>query len=207
LTLWLLDFLVLPVLSTILGFKDDGSLVERLRRRDPQAMGDLYDRYGKIAFSVIYRIVRNQSTAEDLLQETFLRVWNRVQAFDQEKGSLGPWVLTVARNRAIDYLRSLDGRMSKNAFDIERMESPAVFSTLESDLLNMDRIKTLRGAFDKLNANQRMVIELAYFEGLSQSEMAERLKQPLGTVKTWVRSALKALRDELGEERGGALAS
>jgi RNA polymerase sigma-70 factor (ECF subfamily) len=206
LIIWLIDFLVLPVLSAILGFKDDGSLVERLRRRDPEAMGDLYDRYGKVAFSIIYRIVRNQSTAEDLLQETFLRVWNRVQAFDQEKGSLGPWVLTVARNRAIDYLRSLDGRMSKNAFDIERMESPAVFSNLENDLLNMDRIKSLRGAFDKLNANQRMVIELAYFEGLSQSEMAERLKQPLGTVKTWVRSALKALRDELGEQ-GGALAS
>ena len=204
--IWLIDFFVLPVLSTILGFKDDGSLVERLRRRDPEAMGDLYDRYGKVAFSIIYRIVRNQSTAEDLLQETFLRVWNRVQAFDQEKGSLGPWVLTVARNRAIDYLRSLDGRMSRNAFDIERMESPAVFSNLENDLLNMDRIKCVRGAFDKLNANQRMVIELAYFEGLSQSEMAERLKQPLGTVKTWVRSALKALRDELGEQ-GGALAS
>lgn len=197
--LWLLDILVLPFLSTVLRFKDDGGLVERLRRRDPDAMGELYDRYGKLAFSVIYRIVRNQSTAEDLLQETFLRVWNRVQAFDQEKGALGPWVLTVARNRAIDYLRSVDGRMAKNAFDLERMESPGVFANLENEILSADRMNHLRGAFDKLNPNQRMVIELAYFEGLSQTEMADRMKQPLGTVKTWVRSALKTLREELGE--------
>jgi RNA polymerase sigma-70 factor, ECF subfamily len=194
---WLFDLLVLPLLTTVLRFKDDDSLVARLQRRDPEAMGDLYDRYGKVAFSVIYRIVRNQSTAEDLLQESFLRVWNRVHAFDQDKGSLGPWVLTVARNRAIDYLRSVDGRMSKNAFDIERMESPGGFAEIETSILNRDQIEHLKGAFDKLSPNQRMVIELAYFEGLSQSEMADRLKQPLGTVKTWVRSALKTLRDEL----------
>ena len=129
-----------------------------------------------------------------------MRIWNRVQAFDQDKGALGPWVLTVARNRAIDYVRSLDGRMAKNAFEIDRLENPAAFSNLETEILNMDRAKHLRAAFDKLNPNQRMVIELAYFEGMSQTEMAERLKQPLGSVKTWVRSALKALRDELGQE-------
>jgi RNA polymerase sigma-70 factor (ECF subfamily) len=201
---WILDALFLPLLSTVLRFKDDGSLIDRLRRRDPDAMGELYDRFGKVAFSVIFRIVRNQSTAEDLLQETFLRVWNRVHAFDQDKGSLGPWVLTVARNRAIDYLRSVDGRMAKNAFDIERTETPGLFSDLETEILSNDRIQHIRNAFDKLNPNQRMVIELAYFEGLSQSEMADRLKQPLGTVKTWVRSALKALRDELGEQEAVA---
>ncbi len=201
--IWLIDFL-LPFLSTVLRFKDDGALVERLRRRDPDAMGELYDRYGKLAFSVIYRIVRNQSTAEDLLQETFLRVWNRVQAFDQDKGALGPWILTVARNRAIDYLRSLDGRMAKSSLDIEKMESPRVFNDLETQIFDKDRMQNLRGAFDKLNPNQRMVIELAYFEGLSQTEMADRMKQPLGTVKTWVRGALKALRDEIGSQEAVA---
>lgn len=201
---WLLDALILPLLSTVLRLQDDGSLIDRLRRRDPDAMGELYDRYGKVAFSVIFRIVRNQSTAEDLLQETFLRVWNRVHAFDQEKGSLGPWVLTVARNRAIDYLRSVDGRMAKNAFDIERTETPGLFSDLESEILSNARIQHIRSAFDKLNPNQRMVIELAYFEGMSQSEMADRLKQPLGTIKTWVRSALKSLRDELGKQEAVA---
>lgn len=200
---WFVHFL-LPFLSTILRFKDDGALVERLRRRDPDAMGELYDRYGKLAFSVIFRVVRNQSTAEDLLQETFLRVWNRVQAFDGEKGALGPWILTVARNRAIDYLRSLDGRMAKSSLEIEKMETPRVFSDMESKLFDKDRIENLKGAFEKLNPNQRMVIELAYFEGLSQSEMAEKMNQPLGTVKTWVRSALKALRDEIGAQEAVA---
>jgi RNA polymerase sigma-70 factor, ECF subfamily len=202
--LWLMDVLLLPLLSTVLRFKDDAALIDRLRRRDPDAMGELYDRYGKLAFSVIFRIVRNQSTAEDLLQETFLRVWNRVQAFDADKGALGPWIITVARNRAIDYLRSLDGRMAKSSLEIEKMESPRVFSNIESELFDKDRMASLRGAFDKLTANQRMVIELAYFEGLSQSEMAERMKQPLGTVKTWVRAALKALRDEIGAQEAVA---
>jgi RNA polymerase sigma-70 factor, ECF subfamily len=200
---WLIDFL-LPFLSSILRFKEDGPLVERLRRRDPDAMGELYDRYGKLAFSVIFRIVRNQSTAEDLLQETFLRVWNRVQAFDAEKGALGPWILTVARNRAIDYLRSLDGRMAKSSLEIEKMETPRIFNDMESQLFDKDRIQNLKGAFEKLNPNQRMVIELAYFEGLSQTEMAEKMNQPLGTVKTWVRSALKALRDEIGAQEAVA---
>jgi RNA polymerase sigma-70 factor, ECF subfamily len=200
---WLID-LLLPFLSAILRFKDDGALVERLRRRDPDAMGELYDRYGKLAFSVIFRVVRNQSTAEDLLQETFLRVWNRVQAFDGEKGALGPWILTVARNRAIDYLRSVDGRMAKSSLEIEKMETPRVFSDMETKLFDKDRIENLKGAFEKLNPNQRMVIELAYFEGLSQSEMAEKMNQPLGTVKTWVRSALKALRDEIGSQEAVA---
>jgi RNA polymerase sigma-70 factor (ECF subfamily) len=105
----------------------------------------------------------------------------------------------VARNRAIDYLRSVDGRMSQSSFDLEKMEQPALFSDFENEILNIDRVRILRDAFEKLTPNQRIVLELAYYEGLSQTEMAERMKQPLGTVKTWVRGALKALREELGE--------
>src|SRR5271156_2784923 len=100
------------LLQVLLRYKDDGDLARRLKAREPQAMSDLYDRYGRIAYSLIYRVVRNGAAAEDLVQETFLRVWNRVQSFDQERGALGPWIMTVARNRAIDYLRSLDGKMS-----------------------------------------------------------------------------------------------
>jgi RNA polymerase sigma-70 factor (ECF subfamily) len=194
---------ILPValgyglLQVLLRFKDDADLARRLKAREPHAMSDLYDRYGRIAFSLIYRIVRNTAAAEDLVQETFLRVWNRAQSFDQQRGSLGPWILTVARNRAIDYLRSIDGRMSASTLELDRLENPALFSDFEDSALTMDRTRRLKSAFEKLSPNQRMVIELAYFEGLSQTEMAERMKQPLGTVKTWVRSALKALREEL----------
>lgn len=89
--------------------------------------------------------------------------------------------------------------MTQNAFQLEDREHPALFADLERDILNSDRARVLRKAFERLSANQKTVIELAYFEGLSQTEMAERLKQPLGTIKTWVRTALQLLRAEMGE--------
>jgi RNA polymerase sigma-70 factor (ECF subfamily) len=142
-------------------------------------------------------VVRDTGVAEDLVQETFLRVWNRVQGFNAEKGSIGPWLLAVARNRAIDYLRSATGRQ-RNALEFEESEHPALYTDMERDLLLADKARRVKAAMQKLSPNQRQAIELAYFEGLSQTEMAERMGQPLGTVKTWVRTALKNLRDELG---------
>lgn len=180
--------------------KSEADLIDRLKRRDPDAMRDLYDKYGRLVYSVIFRVVKEAGIAEDLAQETFLRVWNRVQFFDRDKGALGPWILAVARNRAIDHLRSLDARMALRSTDLEGpFEQPEAFQNLERDILNSDRARTLREAFAKLSPHQRQVIELAYYEGLSQSEMAERIQQPLGTVKTWVRTALKTLRNELEE--------
>jgi len=190
----------LPLLFAIYAGEDDRNLAERLKRRESSVMGELYDRYGKLAFSLIYRIVRDIGVAEDLVQETFLRVWNRAQGFDAERGALGPWLLAVARNRAIDYVRSSGGRMTRGALELEAAEHPAVFVNFEAEVLSQDRARRVRGALGRLNENQRHVIELAYFEGLSQSEMAERMGQPLGTVKTWVRTALKNLRDDLGEK-------
>ena len=196
---WLPPVLAYGVLQVLLRFKDDAELARRLKARDPHAMSDLYDRYGRLAYSLIYRVVRNGAVAEDLVQETFLRVWNRVQSFDPQRGALGPWILTVARHRAIDYLRSVDGRMSSGALELDKLENPAMFSDFENSAISIDRARRLKTAFQKLTPQQRMVIELAYYEGLSQSEMADRMKQPLGTVKTWVRSALKILRDDLAE--------
>jgi RNA polymerase sigma-70 factor, ECF subfamily len=186
----------LPLLFAVFA-EGDAELVRRLQKRDPQALGELYDKYGRLAFSLIYRIVRDVGTAEDLVQETFLRVWNRSQGFDGDRGALGGWLLAVARNRAIDYLRSADGKM-RNAVELEETEHPSLYMDLEKEVLNSDRTRHLRQAMEKLNANQRNAIELAYFEGLSQTEIAERLGQPLGTVKTWVRMALKNLREALG---------
>jgi RNA polymerase sigma-70 factor, ECF subfamily len=191
--------LALGILQVFLRLAEDPSLVRRLKAHEPKAMNDLYDRYGRVAYSLIYRIVGNSSTAEDLVQETFLRVWNRVQSFDAERGALGAWVLTVARNRAIDYLRSVDGRMEASAIQLDHLERPGIFAKLDATALAIDRVRRLKSAFEKLTPAQRQVIELAYYEGMSQTEMAERLKQPLGTVKTWTRSALKILRDELAE--------
>jgi len=175
--------ILLPILMAVHAGEDDTSLVARMQRRDPDALAELYDRYAGIA--------------EDLVQETFLRVWNRVHGFDAQKGSIGPWLLAVARNRAIDYLRSAGGR-ERNALEFEETDHPALYCDMEKDILSSDKARRVKSAVEKLSPNQRQVIELAYFEGLSQTEMAERMGQPLGTVKTWVRAALKNLRDELG---------
>ena len=191
--------LALALLQVALRFKDDSDLARRLRGRDAGAMRELYDRYGRLVYSLILRVVRNSGAAEDLVQETFLRVWNRMQAFDPERGALGPWVLTVARNRAIDYLRSTDGRMAAGALELDRLEHPGQYCDFDDRALSVDRARRLKEAFEKLTPNQKTVVELAYYEGLSQTEMAERMQQPLGTVKTWVRSALKVLREQLTE--------
>ena len=188
---------LLPILMAVHGVEDDTSLVARMQRRDPSALAELYDRYGRVTFSLIVRVVRDAGIAEDLVQETFLRVWNRVHGFDAQKGSIGPWLLAVARNRAIDYLRSAGGR-ERNAVEFEETDHPALYCDMERELLTSDKVRRVKTAVEKLPPNHREVIELAYFEGLSQTEMAERMGQPLGTVKTWVRAALKTLRDELG---------
>jgi RNA polymerase sigma-70 factor (ECF subfamily) len=177
----------------------DEILVRRLQARDPDAMKDLYDRFGKLAWSVILSIVRDAAIAEDLVQETFLRAWNRVHGFEASRGALGPWLLAIARNRAIDHVRSRNHRKDRCVDELDATEHPALFLDMESAILNAKHASALRNAIAKLNVNQRKVIELAYYEGLSQTEMAERMGQPLGTVKTWVRTALKNLRDELGE--------
>ena len=188
---------LLPLLLALRIAEGDADLVARLQRRDPQALADLYDRYGRLVYALILRVVHDRGIAEDLVQETFLRVWNRVQGFEAGKGSIGPWLLAVARNRSIDYLRSAGGR-ERNVLELDETVHPALASEIESALLDSDRLRRVRVAMGKLTAQQRQAIELAYFEGLSQTEMAVRMGQPLGTVKTWVRTALRSLRDELG---------
>jgi RNA polymerase sigma-70 factor, ECF subfamily len=191
------SMMLLPLILAIHAGPADAELVERLQRRDPQALGELYDRYGRIVYSLILRVVRDTGIAEDLVQETFLRVWNRVQGFDATQGAIGPWLMAVARNRAIDYLRSKSGR-ERNAVEFAETDHPSLYTDMEHDLLISDKARRVKAAMEKLQPNQRQVLELAYFEGLSQTEMAERMGQPLGTVKTWVRAALKNLRDDLG---------
>lgn len=190
------SFLLLALAATVLRYSEDGDLARRLKERDSNVIGELYDRYGRIAYTLILRIVRDQAVAEDLVQESFLRIWNRAQAFDAERGALGPWILTVARNQALDYIRSVQGRVWSGMVSADN-EHPGVFRDWEGDMLDGVRLDQVRTALAKLNGNQRQVIELAYFEGLSHTEMAEKLNQPLGTVKTWIRTALKTLRDEL----------
>jgi len=185
------------LLALEMSGQHDEELAKRLQQRDPQAMADLYDRFGRLVYSVILAIVRDAGVAEDLVQETFLRVWNRMNAFEAGKGALGPWLLAIARNRAIDYIRSVQSRMQRNTYEFDAREHPSLFVDMEKDVLNSDSARSIRKALEKLTENQRKVIELAYYEGLSQTEMAERMGQPVGTVKTWVRTALQLLREDM----------
>ena len=116
---------------------------------------------------------------------------------DPDKGAMGPWLLAVARNVAIDYLRSSAGR-ERNAVELDETGHAPLYREMEAGILISDQARRVKAAMDKLAPNYRTVMELAYFEGLSQSEMSVRMGQPLGTIKTWVRAALQCLRDELG---------
>jgi RNA polymerase sigma-70 factor (ECF subfamily) len=137
-----------------------------------------------------------------VVQETFLRVWNGVAGFDAERGAFEPWLLSIAHNCAIDYHRS-SGR-ERNAVEWKETDHPSLYVYMERDILASDNVRAIRTALLTLPPRRREVIELAYFEGLTQTEIAERMGRRLGTVKTWVRMALKNLRDEL--ERGGSVA-
>ena len=190
--------MILPLILALYAGPEDAALIGRLKRRDPQALAELYDRYGRMAYSLVLRVVRDRAIAEDLVQEAFLRVWNRVHSIDSERGAIGPWLLAIARNRAIDYLRSAAGRDRNSAVELDETDHAPVYREMEAGLLASDQVRRVKAAMEKLAPNQRIVVELAYFEGLSQSEMSAKMGQPLGTIKTWVRTALQSLRNELG---------
>lgn len=177
----------------------DEQLARRLQTRDPGAMTELYDRYAKLVWSLIVAIVRDTAAAEDLTEETFLRVWNRVHAFDAGRGAIGPWLLAIARNLAIERLRSRNARMDRGAADLDIREHPFLFVDMEREVLNADHPKAIRSAMAKLSPDRRKAIELAYYEGLSQAQIAERLGEPPEAVKTWLRAATKQIREELGQ--------
>jgi RNA polymerase sigma-70 factor (ECF subfamily) len=182
------------LLAVEISGENDEDLARRLRDREPRAMTELYDRFGRLAYSVILNIVRDSAIAEDLVQETFLRAWTRIRAFDAARGALGPWLLAIARNRAIDYVRSLQSRIERTSVEFDPADHPQLFNDMERGILNDQHAKLLKKALANLSENQRKVIELAYYEGLSQTEMAEKLGEPLGTIKTWTRTALRELR-------------
>ena len=178
----------------------DSDLIQRISRRDPDGLASAYDRYGPVAFALFMRITRDRSVAEDLLQELFMRVWNRARDFDPNKGALGVWIISIARNMAIDHIRSAQARFSNRLRPIENIDPHAIPGRLGDPESMLDRARAVKTALSNLNKNERTVLELAYFEGCSQTEIAERLKEPLGTVKTWMRTALGRLRSAMRAE-------
>jgi RNA polymerase sigma-70 factor (ECF subfamily) len=182
----------------------DRALLQRIVARDERAVAELYDRHNRLVFSVIWRILRSQADAEDVLQDTFVRVWTRAETYDVSLGSPTTWLTRIARNRALDRLRaqraraSVDGQAPEKDTTREIQEAVAAVSD-RPDVRTEDAALTaaLRGAVARLPETQRVLIEAAYFEGYTHQELAERLGLPLGTVKTRIRAGLQALRAQM----------
>ncbi len=172
----------------------ESELIEKLHARDADAIAVAYDRYGHLAYALFVRVTRDQSAAEDLVQELFLRVWNKGRGFDPEKGTLGVWIMSIARNIAIDHVRSAHTRFQTRVRPIDQTDQLSFSYKPKEPELILDNAKAVRQAFSELTSNQRRVLEMAYFEGFSQSEIAANLQEPLGTVKSWMRSAMGRLR-------------
>jgi RNA polymerase sigma-70 factor (ECF subfamily) len=176
---------------------DDIRLLKRIAAGDHAAIGELYDRYSAVMFGVIMRILRSRSDAEEVLQEVFMRVWSRAEMYDDRLGAPAPWLVRIARNRAIDRLRATrsvavldeaDARDGQPGTDASAMPTPEVLA------VTSQTSQTVRSALAVLPPEQRTLIEAAFYEGYTHSELADRFGLPLGTVKTRIRTGMRTLR-------------
>ena len=163
-----------------------------------KAFEELYDRHNAMLWSIVLRIVGKAPEAEEVLQDAWLQVWRSAGTYQPSRGTVVGWLLTLARSRAIDRLRSLMSRQSAEAS--ERIEPPARTSEPPVEMARVQVQEQVAAALSALPTQQREVLQLAYFTGLSQSEIAARLGAPLGTVKSWTRQALSRLRDLVPQE-------
>jgi len=178
----------------------DEELMPLIGEKDPDAFEVFYDRHGGAAYSLAYRIVGERAAAEDVTQEAFISIWRSGARYDQARGSVRSWMLGIVRNRAIDALRSKSGRAPKLTFDDEAiLEQRPAEGLTDDEALRRETASEVRGALEELPGDQSKVIQLAYFGGFSQSEIAEMLGIPLGTVKGRMRLGLEKIRGQLAE--------
>lgn len=170
---------------------DEGELVEMLRSQDRKAFNYLYDNYSDALYGVVLKVVRTEETAQDLLQEIFVKIWKNITQYDVGKGRLFTWMLNIARNTSIDYLRV-------NRPEIQDIESAVYWVEEHQEIYNDLDAKELREIVSQLKPEQQTLIEMVYWGGYTHEETAQRLEMPLGTVKTRVRSALRDLRKYFG---------
>jgi RNA polymerase sigma-70 factor (ECF subfamily) len=172
-------------------------LIQQTANGDREAFSQLYDRFSSLVFTLAMRMLRARSDAEDLLQEIFVQIWRQAENYTEERGSPEAWIINMARSRAIDKIRSI--RRTEKSFVLT--DDPARAQTSESvqsPAAESEVRLSMTSALANLPENQRRVLELAYFDGLTQSEIADRLGEPLGTVKTRMRSGIQRLREIFG---------
>lgn len=178
----------------------DREAVARVAAGDADALAELYDRHARPIYSLVLRIVGDEGDAEDVVQEVFAQAWHQAARYDRARGAVGAWLLTIARTRAIDRLRARKARPDNAAAD-ERVliMVPGQEPAQDELVFDHERVARVRAALESLPLLQRVAVELAYYEGLTHTEIAVRLAQPLGTIKTRIRLGLLKLRDALTE--------
>jgi RNA polymerase sigma-70 factor, ECF subfamily len=178
-----------------LAHLSDEALVALVARADEEALAELYDRFGRIAYGLALRIVRDPALAEDAVQEGFLAVWRSAARFVAERAKASTWILTLVHRRAVDLVRREAPRRTE---PLEAVHHAAADDTEDEAWLRLQRAH-VRDALERLPDQQREALELAYFGGFTQSELADRLGEPLGTIKSRMFSGLARLREHLGE--------
>jgi RNA polymerase sigma-70 factor (ECF subfamily) len=187
-----------------LDARADEDLMRQVAEGDPAAFGVIYDRHSTAAYSLAYRMAGRKSAADDIVQEAFLSLWRAAGRYDERRGSVRTFILGIVHNRSIDALRRAtvhDSRRSSDEGIEERFAAP---ERTDAEVARRDEAAGVRDALNGLPADQQKVIELAYFGGFSQTEIADMIDAPLGTVKGRMRLGLEKLRTALGEEAGTA---
>jgi RNA polymerase sigma-70 factor, ECF subfamily len=175
----------------------DAALMRRLLQRDVGAFEELYDRHSRLVYALVLRILQQAATAEEVVQDVFLQLWRNTAPYDGSRGPFIPWLLTVARSRALDQLRLKSERQRRREDQTDELPPLIAIPDFEGSLDEKRRATRVRELMNSLNPQQKRAIELAYFEGLSHSEIANALKEPLGTVKSWIRNGLLRLKEGL----------
>ena len=198
------------LLAALAGFRpesaeaqaEDRACLGRLSSGDGDAAASLYDRHARAIYSLVLRILDDEGDAEDVVQEVFAQAWRQAARYDPSRGAVGAWLLVMARTRAIDKRRARRARSGPQTVDDRAIEEmPSGAADAASQVIDAEQARRIQRALGELPLLQRLAIELAYYEGLTQREIADRLEEPLGTVKTRIRLGLLKLRETLAEVR------
>lgn len=184
---------------------DDAAVVSRMANGDETALAALYDQWMQLVYSLAMHLLRDADEAEDVVEETFWQAWQRASTYDASRGTVRSWLLTIARSRSLDRLRSRQRQRDESVLGADQLSAIAADSDPSLDAEGKERRTLVLQALRELPDDQRRALELAYFRGLSQAEIAEYLDEPLGTIKTRMRLGMQKLRTKLFTLREGTV--
>ena len=188
-------------LSTPIMQKDqtrdtDQQLIDKTKNRDKAAFREIYSRFSQLVFNLVYRVLKDREETEEVVQEVFLQIWNKSDTYDSTRGALSTWIINISRSRSIDRLRALGKREHSTDLNEETLNSKYDFSRIIEN--REERRKVIQEALDSLPEDQRIAIEMVYFDGFTHVETAEKLNEPVGTIKTRLRLGIAKLREKIG---------